>query len=46
VIEDLLMVLRAQGIDYTSCFRALSSALVGDAARARALSAEPSAFDA
>jgi uncharacterized protein YdiU (UPF0061 family) len=33
--DDLLALLHAQGVDYTSCFRALSSALRGDATRAR-----------
>ena len=46
LIDDLLALLRAQRVDYTSGFRALSSALLGDAARARSLFAEPSAFDA
>ena len=46
LIDDLLALLGDQRVDYTSCFRALSSALLGDAARARALFAEPSAFDA
>jgi uncharacterized protein YdiU (UPF0061 family) len=32
-------------VDYTSCFRALSAALRGDATRARSLFADPSAFD-
>jgi uncharacterized protein YdiU (UPF0061 family) len=44
--DDLLALVHAQGVDYTSCFRALSSALRGDAARARSLFADPSAFDA
>jgi len=46
LIDDLLALLHAQGVDYTSCFRALSSSLRGDATRARALFADPSAFDA
>ncbi|CAA9508385.1 MAG: UPF0061 protein YdiU [uncultured Solirubrobacterales bacterium] len=46
LVDDLLALLRAQRVDYTSCFRALSSALLEDAARARSLFAEPSAFDA
>jgi uncharacterized protein YdiU (UPF0061 family) len=44
--DDLLALVHAQGVDYTSCFRALSSALRGDAARARSLFADPSSFDA
>ncbi|MDP8910278.1 MAG: YdiU family protein, partial [Chloroflexota bacterium] len=46
LIDDLLALLRAQRVDFTSCFRALSSSVRGDAARARSLFAEPSAFDA
>src|SRR5215213_5672423 len=34
---DLLALLRAQAVDHTSCFRALSSVLRGDGARARSL---------
>jgi serine/tyrosine/threonine adenylyltransferase len=45
LIDDLLALLHAQAVDYTSGFRALSALLRGDAARARALFAEPSAFD-
>ncbi|MGH3603023.1 MAG: protein adenylyltransferase SelO family protein, partial [Pseudonocardiaceae bacterium] len=46
LIDDLLTLLHAQSVDFTSCFRALSSAVRGDAAPARSLFAEPSAFDA
>ncbi len=46
LIDDLLALMRAHSVDYTSCFRALSSAVLGDAARARSLFAEPSGFDA
>jgi uncharacterized protein YdiU (UPF0061 family) len=46
LIDDLLALLHAQMVDFTSCFRALSSAVRGDAAPARLLFAEPSAFDA
>jgi serine/tyrosine/threonine adenylyltransferase len=46
LIDDLLALLHAQRVDFTSCFRALSSAVRGDAAPARLLFAEPSAFDA
>ncbi len=45
LIEDLFSLMKAQRIDFTSCFRALSSALRGDPARARALFEEPAAFD-
>jgi uncharacterized protein YdiU (UPF0061 family) len=44
--DDLLALLHQQAVDYTSCFRALSSSLRGDATRARSLFADPSAFDA
>jgi uncharacterized protein YdiU (UPF0061 family) len=43
--DDLLALVHAQGVDYTSCFRALSSVLRGDATAARSLFADPSAFD-
>jgi len=46
LIDDLLALLHAQRVDFTSCFRALSSSVLGDPARARSLFAEPSAFDA
>jgi uncharacterized protein YdiU (UPF0061 family) len=46
LITDLLALLHAQAVDYTSSFRALSAWLRGDAGRARSLFAEPSAFDA
>jgi uncharacterized protein YdiU (UPF0061 family) len=46
LIDDLLALLHAQSVDFTSCFRALSSAVRGDAAPVRLLFAEPSAFDA
>jgi uncharacterized protein YdiU (UPF0061 family) len=46
LIDDLLALLHAQKVDFTSCFRALSSAVRGDAAPARLLFAEPCAFDA
>ena len=44
--DDLLALLHEQAVDYTSCFRALSSALRGDATRVRSLFDEPAAFDA
>jgi uncharacterized protein YdiU (UPF0061 family) len=46
LIDDLLALLRAQRIDFTACFRALSSSVLGDSALVRSLFAEPSAFDA
>jgi uncharacterized protein YdiU (UPF0061 family) len=46
LIDDLLGLLQAQRVDFTSSFRALSSALRGDAAPARSLFTQPSAFDA
>jgi len=46
LIDDLLALLHAQRVDFTSCFRALSSSVLGDTAPARSLFAEPSAFDA
>jgi uncharacterized protein YdiU (UPF0061 family) len=46
LIDELLALLGAQGVDYTSCLRALSSAVRGDASRARSLFADASAFDA
>jgi uncharacterized protein YdiU (UPF0061 family) len=46
LVDDLLALLHAQSVDFTTCFRALSSALRGDRARIRALFAEPAAFDA
>ncbi len=46
LIDDLLALLQAQRVDFTASFRALSSALRGDAERARALFAEPAAFEA
>ena len=44
--DDLLVLLRAQGVDYTMAFRALAASLRGDSERARALFSEPEAFDA
>jgi uncharacterized protein YdiU (UPF0061 family) len=46
LVERLLALLHVQRIDFTSFFRALPAAVRGDAAPARALFAEPSAFDA
>ncbi len=44
--EELLALLRAQSVDFTSCFRTLSAYLLGNTAPARSLFAEPDAFDA
>ena len=46
LIDDLLALLHTQKVDFTSCFRALSSSLLGDAAPIRSLFVEPSAVDA
>jgi serine/tyrosine/threonine adenylyltransferase len=46
LIDDLLALLQAQEVDYTSFFRALSSAVRGDASPARSLFADPTGFDA
>jgi serine/tyrosine/threonine adenylyltransferase len=46
LIHELLALLYAQKVDFTSCFRALSSSLRGEAAPTRSLFAERSAFDA
>ena len=46
LIDDLLTVMRAQRVDFTSCFRSLSSMVRGDAERARSLFTEPAPFDA
>jgi uncharacterized protein YdiU (UPF0061 family) len=46
LIDDLLALLHAQKVDFTLFFRALSSAVLGEAAPARSLFVEISAFDA
>jgi uncharacterized protein YdiU (UPF0061 family) len=46
LIDDLLALLDAQRVDFTSCLRALSSSVRGDAEPARSLFQEPSVFDA
>ena len=46
VIADLLALMHEQRVDYTSCLRALSSAVRGDVAPVRSLFAEPDPFDA
>jgi uncharacterized protein YdiU (UPF0061 family) len=43
--DDLLALLHAQDVDLTMTFRALSSAVRGDAAPARSLFSDPGAFD-
>ena len=45
VADDLLALLRDQGVDYTSSFRALSAWLRGDTAPARSLFGDASAFE-
>jgi uncharacterized protein YdiU (UPF0061 family) len=45
LIADLLELMTAQRVDYTSCLRSLSSAVRGDVAAPRSLFAEPEAFD-
>ncbi|MCU1500731.1 MAG: YdiU family protein [Ilumatobacteraceae bacterium] len=45
LIDDLLTLLRAQAVDFTSFFRALSTSLRGDDAPLRTLVAEPAALD-
>ena len=45
VFEDLLALLQTQAVDHTSLFRSLSDVVRGHSARARALFAEPDAFD-
>src|SRR5215218_2738886 len=46
LIDDLLALLQAQAVDFTSCFRALAASLRADATAARSLFTEPAAFDA
>jgi uncharacterized protein YdiU (UPF0061 family) len=46
LIDDLLELLGAQAVDFTTCFLALASSVLGDSASARSLFAEPAAFDA
>ncbi|MDQ6606318.1 MAG: YdiU family protein [Actinomycetota bacterium] len=45
LIDDLLTLLHAQRVDFTSSFRALSSSLRGEPTRARGLFTERSAYD-
>ena len=46
LIGDLLSLMAEQRVDYTTCLRALSAVVRGDATTARGLFAEPEAFDA
>jgi uncharacterized protein YdiU (UPF0061 family) len=46
LVDDLLALMHANKVDFTSAFRALSSSLRGDAVRARSLFGEPSGLDA
>ncbi|MEA2192959.1 MAG: serine/tyrosine/threonine adenylyltransferase [Solirubrobacteraceae bacterium] len=46
LIADLLALMHAQSVDFTSCFRALSSSLFGDASAVQALFGEPARLDA
>jgi uncharacterized protein YdiU (UPF0061 family) len=46
LIDDLLALLREQGVDHTASFRALSALLRGDASRVGALFADRPAVDA
>ena len=46
LIDDLLALLQSQKVDFTSCFRALSSSILGEAMPARSLFANYPAFDA
>jgi uncharacterized protein YdiU (UPF0061 family) len=46
LIDDVLVLLEAQSVDFTAFFRALSASLRGDTTRLQALFAEPDASDA
>ena len=46
LIDDLLALMHVQGVDFTACFRALSSSVREDAEPARALFGEQTSFDA
>jgi uncharacterized protein YdiU (UPF0061 family) len=46
LVDDLLTLLHAQGVDYTSSFRTLAASLRGAEDAARALFADPGAYDA
>jgi serine/tyrosine/threonine adenylyltransferase len=45
LIDDLLALLDAQRVDFTSFFRALSESILGDGQRSRSLFVDASAFD-
>jgi uncharacterized protein YdiU (UPF0061 family) len=45
LIDDLLALLHAQKVDFTSCFRALSASLLGETTPARLLFVDGSTFD-
>jgi uncharacterized protein YdiU (UPF0061 family) len=45
LFDDLLALMQTQTVDHTSLFRALSDVVRGQPERARALFAEPDAFD-
>jgi len=46
LVADLLGIMQADRVDWTGCFRSLSSAVRGDAAPARGHFADPAGFDA
>ena len=46
LLDELLKLMRAQGVDYTEAFRALSAAVRGDTGSARSLFVDMAAFDA
>ncbi|MGD0809047.1 MAG: protein adenylyltransferase SelO [Acidimicrobiales bacterium] len=46
LVDDLLALLQAQKVDFTSFFRALSASVLGEAAPARSLFVDGPAFDA
>ena len=45
LVTELLTLMQAQHVDYTSCFRALAAMLRGHVERARSMFAESEAFD-
>lgn len=45
LINELLDIMHAQKVDFTTLFRSLSSSVRGDSSLARALFTEPTAFD-
>jgi serine/tyrosine/threonine adenylyltransferase len=46
LFDELLALLHVQSVDFTSCFRRLSSYVLGNVTPARSLFAQPEAFDA